>query len=100
MVAKYGPLVSADWKRLPEAHAELLEANEVLCLFYLLSWQVMSFHAGAKRPARGNVLDRVRSVKMAASEPCNTVRGRMRAPQRCRARRTTNELPQDRGEKR
>ena len=29
----------------------------------------MSFHAGAKRPARGNVLDRVRSPQMAAEEP-------------------------------
>eukprot|EP00435_Cladocopium_sp_Y103_P066023 s768_g28.t1 len=46
VVAKYGLLALAEWDRIQRAHQELLE--------------VMAFHTNAKRPATGNVWERLR----------------------------------------
>lgn len=47
VVVKYGLLALAEWDRIQRAHQELL--------------QVMAFHTNAKRPASGNVWERLRS---------------------------------------
>lgn len=65
VVAKYGLLALAEWDRIQRAHQELL--------------QVMAFHTNAKRPASGNVWERLRErgAQSARSRPSPGGEGEM-----------------------